>query len=110
MKKPTRGQNRVVERAWEEREAADKVDTERPGVSATDQKSDSNASTARRNLKGEAGRATAALEGAEPGERPSRKSTRGSANRAKGATELSKSATRAVTSPQARAARNKTRR
>ncbi|MEZ4410803.1 MAG: hypothetical protein R3A52_30630 [Polyangiales bacterium] len=110
MGKSTHGQKtRTVEEAWEEREEAKPVDTSKAGVSATDKKADSHASSARRNLKGDTTNSTKMLEGVEPGQRPSRKSTRDSANRAKGATELTKANTRAVTSPKARATRNQTR-
>jgi ribosome-associated translation inhibitor RaiA len=65
-------------------------------------------STAARNFKRRTGRATAALEGsAQP--RPSRKSTRGSANRAKQGNKLARRQTRRVSSPKRRALKAKAR-
>lgn len=64
------------------------VDTSAPGVSATDRKAGGE-STARRNTKARVPRATATLEDSRKG-RPSRKSTRKSANRAKSATNIQK--------------------
>jgi hypothetical protein len=82
------------------------VDTAKPGVSATDRK-------ARRSARGstsESARAGrkggAALEGSESG-KPSRKSTRKSAGRIKRTANLQRKVTRAVSSPKARASRQK---
>lgn len=104
-KKPVR--SRRVARAWDEREAAVQVDTAQPGVSATDKKSEAGASTARRNLRGRAPRATAAVEGSAPSSRPSRKSTRKSSNRAKAAVQKTRANTGKTTSPKARATRSR---
>jgi len=60
--------------------------------------------TAKRNAKKRAPKATSALEGSLE-ERPSRKSTRGSANRAKAGTELTKREIRRTSSPEKRAER-----
>ena len=81
------------------------VDTAAPGVSATDRKA-GYGSTARRNTKARTTRATATLEDSRQ-PRPSRKSTRKSANRAKSATNLQKRAVAATTSPGARAAKSR---
>ncbi len=58
-----------------------------------------------RNVRGKTTKATAALEDTRPNARPSRKSTRGSSNRAKPDSNLQRRQTRKVTSPKARAAR-----
>lgn len=81
------------------------VDTAAPGVSATDRKA-GYGSTARRNTKARTTRATATLEDSRQ-DRPSRKSTRKSANRAKSATNLQKRAVAATSSPGARAAKSR---
>lgn len=82
------------------------VDTAKPGVSATDRKAGKGGSTADRNRsKKAAGKAGAALEGSATG-RPSRKSTRKSANRSKRDSNLARRATRKTTSPKARARRS----
>jgi hypothetical protein len=62
------------------------------------------ASTADRNRQGRARKATVALEGSTLS-RPSRKSTRGSANRAKHGNKLARRERRRVSSPKARHAR-----
>ena len=49
------------------------------------------------------GKATHELKASNPAKRPSRKSTRGSANRAKPDSQLKRRQTRAIRSPQARA-------
>jgi len=77
------------------------VDTAQPGVSATDRKAGGE-HTARRNSKQDDAGMTSALEDSRS--KPSRKSTRGGANRAKAATQLTRRAQRKVRSPQARAA------
>jgi ribosome-associated translation inhibitor RaiA len=79
------------------------VDTALPGVSATDRKA-GGGSTARRNSKRNAARASFALEDSAS-DRPSRKSTRKSANRAKPDNNLARRQLRKVRSPSARAAR-----
>ncbi len=61
-------------------------------------------STAARNFKRRTGRATAALEDSAKA-RPSRKSTRGSVNRAKQGNKLARRQTRRVSSPKAKAQR-----
>ena len=84
----------------------DPVDTAQPGVSATDRKA-GGASTAARNRSGQAGRRGGAkLEDSRSG-KPSRKSTRGSADRTKATANLQQRHTRAVTSPEAQASRAK---
>lgn len=98
-----RGRDRlkaVLERPEKQRRDA-YVDTAAPGVSATDRRA-GGGSTARRNSLGKASRATATLEDSQQ-ERPSRKSTRRSANRAKSATNLQKKAVARASSPQTRA-------
>lgn len=78
------------------------VDTAQPGVSASNRRAGAG-STASRNTKLRTPRATAALEdSAQP--RPSRKSTRKSANHAQGAQKLAQRARSAASSPQTRAA------
>ncbi|HVJ92362.1 MAG TPA: HPF/RaiA family ribosome-associated protein [Labilithrix sp.] len=79
------------------------VDTSEPGVSASDRRA-GGGSTARRNTKRNRARATAALEDSAKS-RPSRKSTRKSANRAKRDSNLLRRQTREATSPKARARR-----
>lgn len=79
------------------------VDTSKPGVAADDRKA-GYGHTARRNTKLNTRKATAALEDSVQ-DRPSRKSTRRSANRQKSATQLTGRTKRAVNSPKARAAR-----
>jgi ribosome-associated translation inhibitor RaiA len=59
-----------------------------------------------RNVRGRTRRATAALEGSA-GPRPSRKSTRGSVNRAKQGNKLRRRQSRRVSSPKARATRSR---
>jgi hypothetical protein len=93
---------------------SNEVDTSLPGVSATDRKA-GGGSTAARNVKRSNPRATAALEDSATG-KPSRKSTRGSANRAKAGEKLgrrakviSASPKRAATKSQARRAGRSTR-
>lgn len=83
------------------------VDTAAVGVSATDRKA-GGGSTARRNSKARAPRATATLEDSQQ-DRPSRKSTRKSANRAKSATLLQRRAIAKTTSSTARARRSRVR-
>lgn len=78
------------------------VDTSRPGVSATDRRAGDNM-TARRNTKARAPRATAALEDSRT--KPSRKSTRRSANRAKLSQGKERTALARAISPSARAQR-----
>lgn len=80
------------------------VDTAQPGVSATDRKA-GNGSTAARNQSNRAGRkAGVALEDSQK-DRPSRKSTRKSANRSKPDSNLHQRQTRRTSAPKARAAR-----
>lgn len=79
------------------------VDTSAPGVSATDRKA-GYGSTARRNTMARTSRATATLEDSRQ-PRPSRKSTRKSANRAKSATSIQKTVVAETRSPSARAAK-----
>lgn len=78
------------------------VDTAQPGVSASDRRVGAG-STARRNTKLRASGATVALEdSAQP--RPSRKSSRKSANHTQGAQKLAQRARSTASSPQTRAA------
>jgi hypothetical protein len=79
------------------------VDTAAPGRSATDRKA-GGGSTARRNARKTAPRATATLEDSAR-DRPSRKSTRKSANRAKQGNKLRQREVREVRSASARAAK-----
>jgi hypothetical protein len=83
------------------------VDTSLPGTSATDRKA-GGGSTARRNTRRVARRATATLEDSAR-DRPSRKSTRKSANRAKQGSKLRRRKVRELRSPSARAARARAR-
>ena len=80
------------------------VDTSLPGVSASDRRA-GGGSTARRNAMQRTRRATATLEDSAK-ERPTRKSTRKSANRAKQGNKLQRRETRRVTSSKARARRS----
>jgi ribosome-associated translation inhibitor RaiA len=80
------------------------VDTAAEGTTATDRRA-GGAHTARRNTKGSDEGMTATLEDSLG--KPSRKSTRRSANRQKSATQLERRAAAKVSSPQARAARAK---
>lgn len=83
------------------------IDTAKPGVSASMRRVGNTAegvSTARRNTKRSAQGMAVALEDSATG-KPSRKSTRGAANRLKGAGKLQRRQTRRVTSPQAKALR-----
>ncbi|HEU4521593.1 MAG TPA: hypothetical protein VFT12_06300 [Thermoanaerobaculia bacterium] len=89
----------------EKRRRDQPVDTSAPGVSASDRKA-GYGSTARRNTKARTTKATATLEDSRQ-DRPSRKSSRKSANRTKSATNLERKARAASTSPSARAARSK---
>jgi ribosome-associated translation inhibitor RaiA len=79
------------------------VDTAAPGRSATHRRA-GGGSTARRNAKKAAPRATATLEDSAR-DRPSRKSTRKSANRSKQGNKLRQRKVREVRSPSARAAK-----
>lgn len=78
------------------------TDTAEPGVSASDRKAGGQF-TARRNSRRDDAGMTYALEDSRG--KPSRKSTRGSANRQKAATQLSRRVKRNMRSPAARAAR-----
>jgi ribosome-associated translation inhibitor RaiA len=80
------------------------VDTSLPGVSASDRRA-GGGSTARRNTLKRTRRATATLEDSATG-RPSRKSTRKSASRAKQGGKLVRRQTQRVTSSKARARRS----
>jgi ribosome-associated translation inhibitor RaiA len=79
------------------------VDTAAPEVSASDRRA-GGPSTARRNSRRNDARATSMLEDSARA-RPSRKSTRRSANRSKRDSNLKRRQTRATTAPGARAAR-----
>jgi hypothetical protein len=81
------------------------VDTALPGFSATDRRA-GGGSTAKRNAKQKTTRAAAALEDSTT-DRPSRKSTRKSANRAKQAAPLRQRAISDASSPKARATRRR---
>ena len=80
------------------------VDTSKPGVSATDRKAGNGSTAARNESKHAAKKASVALEDSQQ-DRPSRKSTRTSANRAKPDSQLRRRETRRTTSPKARATR-----
>ncbi|CAN5724282.1 hypothetical protein BH11MYX4_BH11MYX4_65690 [soil metagenome] len=80
------------------------VDTAQPGVSATDRKAGGTSTAARNRSKRAGHKAGAALEDSAKA-RPSRKSTRKSANRSKRDSNLARRATRKTTSPKARARR-----
>lgn len=88
----------------EKRRRDDPVDTSLPGVSASDRRA-GGGHTARRNTKRNATGAAWALEDSVQ-DRPSRKSTRKSANRSKPDSNLRRRQTRRVTSPKARATRS----
>ncbi|WP_437832387.1 HPF/RaiA family ribosome-associated protein [Sorangium sp. So ce1153] len=95
-----------LERALERPEKARRdvpVDTAAPGRSATDRKA-GGGSTARRNTLRRAPKASAALEDSAR-DRPSRKSTRKSANRAKQGSKLQRRKVQQTTTPSARAAK-----
>lgn len=96
---------RALERP-EKTQPAFPVDTAAPGRSASDRKA-GGGSTARRNTKQRVPRATAALEDSAL-DRPSRKSTRRSANRSPQGNKLRRRAVRETTAPQARATRAQT--
>jgi hypothetical protein len=93
-----------VMRAFEKPERGDAwVDTSLPGTSASDRKA-GGGSTAARNVRLRARRAGVALEdSAQP--RPSRKSTRRSANRQKAGSKIARAKKRALHKPSARARR-----
>ncbi len=80
------------------------VDTAKPGVSATARKAGGGSTADRNRSEKAAGKASVALEDSAR-ERPSRKSTRKSANRSKPDSNLARRATRKTTSPKARARR-----
>lgn len=79
------------------------VDTSLPGTSATDRKA-GGGSTAARNVRLRARKATATLEDSAK-DRPSRKSSRRSANRAKSGSQIARAKKRAHSTPTARARR-----
>jgi hypothetical protein len=91
----------------EKRRGDDPIDTSQPGVSASDRRA-GGGSTARRNSERNTAGATSALEDSAR-DRPSRKSTRKSANHAKSDSNLQRRQIRRVTSPQARAVRSNAR-
>lgn len=80
--------------------------TKRPGAAAAEVEAalpeESGGATAKRNAKKRAPKASSELEGSLT-DTPSRKSTRGSANRIKAGTELTKRAIRRTSSPEKRA-------
>jgi hypothetical protein len=80
------------------------VDTSQEGVSATDRKADAGSTAARNNSRRAANKATVALEDSQNG-RPSRKSTRKSANRSKPDSNLKRREMRRTSAPKTRAAR-----
>ncbi|WP_437729433.1 HPF/RaiA family ribosome-associated protein [Sorangium sp. So ce861] len=95
-----------LERALERPEKSRRdvpVDTAAPGRSATDRKA-GGGSTARRNTMRRARKASAALEDSAQ-DRPSRKSTRKSENRAKQGSKLQRREVRRAATPSARAAK-----
>jgi hypothetical protein len=84
---------------------SNQVDTSQPGVSASDRKA-GGGSTAARNVKRSTTRATAALEDSATG-KPSRKSSRGSANRAKAGAKQGRRAKARANSPKRAATKAK---
>jgi hypothetical protein len=99
----TRGLPRALERPEKVRRDA-LVDTAAPETTETDRKA-GGSRTARRNSKQNSSGMTYALE--DSLWQPSRKSTRGSGNRIKAATQLTRRAQRKLSSPSARAARHR---
>ena len=85
------------------------VDTALPGVSATDRKAGGGSTATRNRSNRAAKKATYAIEDSATG-RPSRKSSRRAANRAKPGSNLTRQRQREVRSPEARAERAKARR
>jgi hypothetical protein len=81
------------------------VDTSQPGVSASDKKA-GGSSTAARNVKRATSRAAFALEDSATG-KPSRKSTRGSGNRAKAGSQQGRQAKRRAAAPKRAATKAK---
>lgn len=97
----------ALARALERPEKGDRaayVDTAAPGVSASDRRA-GGGHTARRNTLARTSRAHSTLEDSR--KRPSRKSTRRSANRGKPSGRLERAAAAAITTPQARANRGR---
>lgn len=84
------------------------IDTAAPGVSATDRKAGGASTAARNRSQHAAKKATYALEDSATG-RPSRRSSRRAANRAKPGSNLTRQKQREVRSPEARAEQAKAR-
>lgn len=84
------------------------VDTAKPGVSATDRKAGGQSTAARNRSQHAAKKATYALEDSATG-RPSRRSSRRAANRAKPGSNLTRQKQRENRSPEAQAERAKAR-
>jgi hypothetical protein len=84
------------------------VDTARPGVSATDRKAGGGSTAARNRSLHAAKKATYALEDSATG-KPSRRSSRRAANRAKPGSNLTRQKQREMRSPEARAEQAKAR-
>jgi hypothetical protein len=102
------GQGQKNLRAALQRRRTIPVDTSAPGTSVTDRKAGGGA-TAARNTKARTTRATAMLEDSAR-TRPSRKSTRRSANRTKQGTALTQKAQQSSFKPSTRASRGTSRR
>jgi hypothetical protein len=84
------------------------VDTAKPGVSATDRKVGGGSTAARNRSAHAAKKATYALEDSATG-KPSRRSSRRAANRAKPGSNLTRQKQREIRSPEARAEQAKVR-
>jgi hypothetical protein len=84
------------------------VDTAQPGTSATDRKAGGTSTAARNRSQHAAKKATYALEDSATG-RPSRRSSRRAANRAKPGSNLTRQKQRELRSPEARAEQAKAR-
>lgn len=84
------------------------VDTSQPGVSATDRKAGGGSTAARNRSQHAAKKATYALEDSATG-KPSRRSSRRAANRAKPGSNLTRQKQREIRSPEALAERAKAR-
>jgi hypothetical protein len=80
------------------------IDTSKPGVSATDRKAGGESTAARNRSARAAKKATVALEDSKT-DRPSRKSTRKSANRSKPDSNLKRRQTRKTAAPKSPAKR-----
>ncbi|MCC7536402.1 MAG: hypothetical protein IT379_09320 [Deltaproteobacteria bacterium] len=103
-----RSGERRKKKAVKPRRDTTKTDTSQKGVSATDKKRGKGATATRNESQHAAKKATYALEDSATG-RPSRKSTRKSANATKTDSNLRRRQTRTVRAPKARAEKAKAR-